>query len=325
MAPSVRPNVLRMKAYSPGKPVSETKRELGLGSVIQLASNENPLGPSPKAVEAVRRAAADLNQYPDAAAYDLRQALSEFHRVSPENILLGNGSDEIISHIGLALLGSPDDEVLFARPSFPRYEAIANLADCRAIGLPLDSELRYDLPAMARACTPRTKLLFIANPNNPTGTYVTRASLDSLLAEIPDQALVVIDEAYHEFAADAPDYPSARDDVLAGRSVVGLRTFSKAYGLAGIRLGYGFGPTWLVDAVDRIRGPFNVNLLAQAAGVAALGDQEHVRRTLDNNRRGLARMTQALEAEGFAVVPSVANFVFFDVRREAQPVFEALL
>ncbi|MCX7800722.1 MAG: histidinol-phosphate transaminase [Fimbriimonadales bacterium] len=321
----IRPNVRRMVPYSPGKPVAEVQRELGLDSVVKLASNENPLGPSPKAVEAVRRAAACLHVYPDGSAYELRQALSRKFGVPPSQILLGNGSDELIHLLGLVFLGAADDEMVVGDPSFVRYDAAAHLADCRLVKVPLDGDLVHDLKAMARAITPGTKMVFVANPNNPTGTIVRKPEVDAFLRDLPDGVVLVLDEAYYEFAADVPDFPSSLEYVRAGKPVVGLRTFSKAYGLAGIRIGYGFAPEEVVDAVDRAREPFDVNSLAQAAAVAALEDDEHVARTVANNRAGAERIAEALREAGARVYPTWANFVYADLGRPAQPVFDALL
>jgi histidinol-phosphate aminotransferase len=321
----IRPNVLQMEPYSPGKPISEVKRELGLDRVVKLASNENPLGPSPKAVAALQLAAQEANSYPDGAAHDFRETVSAKFGVPYSQIIVGNGSDELIHLLGLVFLDGPDDEVIVGHPSFVRYDAAAFLAGSKLVRVPLDGEYRHDLAAMLSAVTPRTKLLFIANPNNPTGTLVTKDSLEVLLENLPDHVTVILDEAYYEFAKDEPGYPSSTDYILAGRNVVGLRTLSKAYGLAGIRLGYGFAPPSIADAINRAREPFNVNALAQVAGVAALGDDEHVRRTIENNRIGMKRIAQVLVGLGAHVVPSHANFVFADIGQPARPVFQALL
>jgi histidinol-phosphate aminotransferase len=319
----IRPNVLQMRPYAPGKPIDEVKRELGLERVIKLASNENPLGPSPLAVEALRRAAEHVHLYPDGAQYELRQAVALRFGVAPESVFGGNGSDELIGLLGHIMLGSPEDEVVAAEPSFVRYYAAAHLAPCRLVSVPLDNEFRHDLPAMARACTERTKLIFVANPNNPTGTIVRRAEFEEFLDQVPPQALVVLDEAYFEFAATEADYPRSTD--YLDRGVVGLRTMSKSYGLAGLRIGFGFAAPEVVDALDRVRGPFNVNSLAQVAAVAALSDEEHLQSTLRNNREGVAVIDQALKEGGARTCPTFANFVFADLGVPSMPVFEALL
>lgn len=322
---AIRPNVLQMEPYSPGKPISEVQRELGLDSVIKLASNENPLGPSPKAVEAVREAAATMHIYPDASGYAVRQAIANRFDCSENSILLGNGSDELIHLLGLLFLGEPGDEMMMGDPSFVRYEAAAQLAPATLVKVPLDSAYRHDLTAMAARATERTKLIFIANPNNPTGTIVRRREFDQFLADLPTHTTVVLDEAYFEFAEDVEDYPVSLDYVHTGRPVIGLRTFSKTYGLAGIRIGYGFASPEIVDAFHRAREPFNVNSLAQVAAIAALIDRDHIAATVANNHHGMARMNEALTALGATPCESFANFVFADLHRPAQPVFRALL
>lgn len=322
---TIRPNVLKMQPYSPGKPIADVQRELGLTDVVKLASNENPLGPSPKAVKAVSDAANQMHIYPDGAAVSLKAALSSHFNVPAGNLLVGNGSDEIIHLIGLVFLGSSNDEVIVGSPSFIRYDAAAELAPSRLIRVPLTPDYRHDLPAMAQAVTANTKLVFIANPNNPTGTIVTKSELDAFLDSVPPHVVTVLDEAYFEFAAGIEGYPNSLDYVMAGRNVIGLRTFSKTYGLAGIRLGYGFAPSWVVDAVDRAREPFNTNSLAQAAATAALQDEEHISATVANNAAGLRRISAALAKAGFSPCESYANFVFAECHRPAKPIFEALL
>ncbi|RYG66452.1 aminotransferase class I/II-fold pyridoxal phosphate-dependent enzyme, partial [bacterium] len=267
----IRENVLQMQPYVPGKPADEVRRELGLDRVVKLASNENPYGPSPLAIEAVAAAARGMHVYPDGAAYALRHALSEHHGVPMERIVVGNGSDELIHLMGLVLLDGPDDELMMADPSFSRYDASAHLANSRLVKVPLDAEYRHDLPAMAAAVTERTRMIFVANPNNPTGTIVRRPEVEAFLDAVPERVVVVLDEAYYEFAEPFEGYPSSLD-YLDRPNVVGLRTFSKTYGLAGIRVGYGFFPAALADAMHRAREPFDVNALAQAAAIAALSE-----------------------------------------------------
>jgi len=314
-----------MVPYSPGKPISEVKRELGLADVVKLASNENPLGPSPLALQAVREAAVDMHLYPDGAAFELRQALASHFEIAASQIIFGNGSDELIRMLGWVLLDGPDDEVLCGDPSFICYDEAAHIVPCRLVKVPLDSNYVHDLTAMARALTDRTRLVFIANPNNPTGTIVKKKDVDAFLADVPETALTVLDEAYFEFARDVPGYPDGREYVLAGRNVAVLRTFSKAYGLAGIRCGYGFVPPEVADAVERARQPFNLNSLAQVAGLAALGDSDHVRRTIENNRDGANVISEALRKSGAQVCETYANFVFADLGRPSQPLVHALL
>jgi len=314
-----------MEPYSPGKPISEVRRELGLDRIIKLASNENPLGPSPMAVEAVKKAAETMHAYPDASAFDIKAALASHYGIDQSQIFLGNGSDELIHMLGAIFLGSAEDEVVVGDPSFVRYDAAAHLAPAKLVKVPLDAEYRHDLKAMAAAVTPRTKLVFIANPNNPTGTIVGRHDLVAFLRALPNETVTVLDEAYFEFAAGADGYPDSVDLIREGFNVIGLRTFSKTYGLAGIRLGYGFASAEIVDAFNRAREPFNVNSLAQAAAIAALRDRDHIEATVENNRKGLDQISAALTEVGAKVCESYANFVFADLGRPAGPVFQALL
>lgn len=314
-----------MSPYIPGKPIDEVKRELGLDRVVKLASNENPFGPSPLAIEAVQRAANELHIYPDGAAYHLRAAISAKFGMPESQILLGNGSDELIHMIGQVLLDGPDDEVIVGFPSFVRYDASAFITGAKLVRVPLDADYRHDLEAMAAAITPRTKLIFIANPNNPTGTIVRQSELEAFLGKVPAGVAVVLDEAYFEFASGEPGYPVSVDLVKAGYPVIGLRTFSKTYGLAGIRVGYGFASAEFCDGFERAREPFNVNSLAQVAAVAALGDDEHLRKTVEHNRAGLVRMADALRRVGASPCESFANFVFVDMHRPAGPLFQEFL
>ncbi len=314
-----------MEPYAPGKPASEVTRELGVQHVIKLASNENPLGPSPKAVAAVHEMASRMNIYPDASGYELKQAIARRFGMPEETVLMGNGSDELIHMIGLLFLDFPEDELMVGDPSFVRYDAAAKLAPAKLVKVPLDRAFRHDLSAMAARVTEHTKLVFIANPNNPTGTIVRADDLNRFLDDLPPAVTVVLDEAYFEFASGAEGYSDSTDLLHAGRNVIGLRTFSKAYGLAGIRVGFGFASPEVVDAFNRAREPFNVNSLAQAAAIAALGDDEHISQTLENNRRGMSRIERALHAVGATPCESFGNFVFADLHRPAGPIFQALM
>ena len=321
----IRPNVLDMTPYSPGKPIDEVKRELGLERVIKLASNENPLGPSPLAVAAIKAAADQIHLYPDGASFSLRDALSKHYDLPLKQIIVGNGSDELIHLLGQLFLGWPDDEVIVGYPSFVRYAAAAGLADCRLVRIPLTSDMRLDLQAMADAVNSHTKLVFIANPNNPTGTIVNEQEVRRFLNAIPDHVVVVLDEAYFEFAEGAAGYPNSLDFVRSHPNVVGMRTFSKTYGLAGIRVGYAFVSDEISDAIDRAREPFNVNFMGQVAAIAALKDGDHLRQTVELNRRGLLRMEEAFAELGAKPFKSYANFIMADLGRPARPVFQALL
>jgi len=313
-----------MPLYRPGKPVEEVERELGISGIIKLASNENSLGPSPKAVDAVHKLAEKMHHYPDANCFVLREAVSNALKVSPESLVFGNGSDDIIHLLGVTFL-QPCDEVIQGDPSFVRYEAAAilNNAVCRLV--PLTNAWVHDLEAMADDVNRRTRLVFIANPNNPTGTIVSRNALKRFLDRMPERVITVIDEAYFEYAAGDPDFPSALDYVREGRNVVALRTFSKTYGLAGHRIGYGVMRPDIAQWLNRTREPFNVNYMAQTAAAAAMGDLEHVARTIAMNEAGKISFYAAFEEMGLAFVPTHANFVWVDVKRDSKVVFEALL
>ena len=321
---SVRPNVLKMAAYSPGKPIEEVRRELGLTDVVKLASNENPLGPSPLAVQAVIAAASGMHSYPDASGYAVRQALAVHYGIGAEHIVLGNGSDEILNVLGQVFLDGPDHRAVMGWPSFLRYPATAQLADSQCVKVPLDAAWRHDVGAMIAALTPSTRLVFVANPNNPTGTLVPSSEIERLIAALPGGAVLVLDEAYYEFARDVPGYPDSLEWVREGRPVVVTRTFSKSYGLAGIRVGYAFAPLEVVDAFNRVREPFDVNSLAQAAAIAALQDTDHLAKTLSVNKAGLAWIESRMKELGFATVESFANFVCIEVG-DAKAVADALL
>jgi histidinol-phosphate aminotransferase len=323
-APEVAEHITRLVPYRPGKPIEEVKRELGLTHVVKLASNENALGPSPRALEAIQTFAAKMHLYPDAASFDLRCAVAERLRVSPENIVFGNGSDDIIHLLGVTFL-RPGEEVIQGDPSFVRYEAAATLNNAPCHLVPLTADWTHDLDAMADKVNANTRLLFIANPNNPTGTIVTRAALERFLDRIPPRVIVVLDEAYFEYAEAVPDYPQGVDYVREGRNVVVLRTFSKAYGLAGLRIGFGVMRPEMAEWINRTREPFNVNYMAQAAAQAALEDTDHVARTVAMNHEGKQAFYAAFSEMQLPFTPTYGNFVWVDVRRDCREVFQALL
>ena len=322
MAIRISPTIAGITPYSPGKPIEELERELGITGSIKLASNENPRGPSPRAVAVLHAAAQTLHRYPDGGGHYLRHALAERWKVTPEQVILGNGSDEIITLVTKAFLEAGDEAVM-GDPSFIVYKIDVTAVHAKPILIPL-KEHRHDLSAMAKAVTPKTRLVFICNPNNPTGTYVTAAEVSTFLQSIPDDVIVVFDEAYYEYVT-APDYPDTLALLAAGRNIVVLRTFSKIYGLAGLRIGYGLTTGEIVQHLNRIRPPFNTNSLAQKAALAALEDEEHVQESRRLNIEGRQYLTERLQALGFTVIPTQANFLYFDAHQDGRTLFEALL
>jgi histidinol-phosphate aminotransferase len=322
MSLKVHSDIESLSPYVPGKPIEELQRELGLSKIVKLASNENPLGPSPKALAVLGEASATLHRYPDGGAFKLRTALADRWKVALEQVILGNGSDEILGMLARAFL-SPGDEAVMADNTFVIYHMEVTAAHGKAVAVPL-KDGRHDLEAMARAITPRTKLLFVCNPNNPTGTMVGAAEVDALMAAVPDHVIAVFDEAYVEYARD-PQFPDSLGYVKRKRHAIVLRTFSKIYGLAGLRIGYGITTPEIANYLNRVRPPFNANSLAQRAALAALGDEEHVAKSRALNQSEMAVVRDGLAAFGFQPLPSEANFLYFDAKRDGRAIFEALL
>jgi histidinol-phosphate aminotransferase len=303
--------------------VEEVQRELGLARVVKLASNEGSFGPFPAALEALARTAPELNRYPDGGAYRLRAALAERHGVRFEEVALGAGADGVIDCVAQATL-DPGDEVVCGWPSFPSYVIYARKLGAVARTVPL-RDGRYDLEGLLGAIGPRTKLVCISHPNNPTGTMNTRAELDAYFERVPERVLTVLDQAYFEYVEDAA-YPDGIEDYAKrGHRVVVLRTFSKIYGLAGLRIGYGIAAAPLVTAIVKVRRPFDLNAQAQAAALASIGDEAELERRRRLNAQGRATLEQALATHGFQPLwPAVANFVYADVG-DARSLFQALL
>lgn len=307
------PHIQNLKAYVPGKPIAETEREYGVTNIAKLASNENCLGASPAAIAAATKALTSVELYPDAGAFYLKQSINEhFSRsgLGPENIVVGNGTNEILTLVVRALVG-PGESVLMGWPSFIVYRLAAMGLHRGVHAIPLLADDTYDLEAMAQAArNPENniKVIFIANPNNPTGTYVGDKALAKFLQDIPEDIAVVLDEAYAEYV-DCADYPDSINIALSRPRTIATRTFSKAYGLASLRVGFAIGDVELVSALDRLRDPFNVNTSAQEAAIAALGDQAHVERAKAHNQAGRATLTSSLQELGFTVTPSQCNFV----------------
>ncbi len=308
--------------YVPGKPMEEVERELGLRDTIKLASNENPLGPSPRAVEAVRRTAEKLNRYPDGGGFYLRERLAAEHGVHRDQIALGNGSTEIVELLARTFLG-PDGWAVISDQAFIMYRIAVMAVNGRARMVPLRA-MKHDLPAMAEAATPDVRLIYIANPNNPTGTCVRGEELEALMRAVRDDIIVVLDEAYADYV-DGPDHPAGLRYVMAGRHVAVLRTFSKIHGLAGLRIGYAVTSAEIAGSLEKVRSPFNTSALAQAAATAALDDLEHVRLSTQTNRTERDFVQQEMRRRGWAFTPTAANFFLLDLQRKALPVYEDLL
>ncbi len=306
----VKPAVLRQPTYEPGKPIEDVARELGLdpAGIIKMASNENPLGPSPRALAAARRALEQGQLYPDGGCVALRRKLSERFSLGADQFIVGNGSNEIIELLGHAFL-NPGDEAIMGTPAFAVYKLATLLFGAKPVEVPL-TNFRHDLPAMARAITPRTKLVFVASLNNPTGTANTEAEILAFARGLPDHVVGVFDEAYAEYLEKQPDL---RPLIAEGRAVICLRTFSKIYGLAALRIGYGYADAGLIGLLNRLRQPFNVNAIAQAAAIAALDDREFTERCAKENLAGLAQLGEGFRRLGLEQVPSVANFILVKV------------
>ena len=317
----VRKNILNVVPYIAGKPIEETKRQLGLKKVTKLASNENPIGASSLAQEAIKKAICGINRYPDSSGFYLKRKLAKFLSIEPSCIVLGNGSDELIDII-IKTFVEDDENIITADVTFVEYEIISKVNGRKIITVPL-KYFKYDLEGIKKKIDKKTKLIFIANPNNPTGTYVTRYELEDFMMGLPADVILVLDEAYDTFI-DVDDFSNSLS-YIANRNVIVLKTFSKAYGLAGLRVGYAVGRPELTAYMERVRQPFNVNLLAQAAATAALDDNKFLRKTRDVVLEGKKYFYAALQEMGIAYVPSVANFILVEVGKDGLSVFKEML
>ncbi len=316
-------HILEITPYQPGKPVEELQRELGITDCIKLASNENPLGSSPKAIEAMKEAILHAELYPDGGCYYLKDAISKKHGFPPSHIFVGNGSDEVIELLMRALL-TPADDIVISQYSFIVYKLAALGIGCTINAVPPKADYTHDLEAMTDAITDKTKMIFVDNPTNPLGTMVTQAEFDAFMQRVPERVMVISDEAYDEYV-ESGEFPDSLHYLREGRRIGIFKTFSKIYGLAGLRVGYGLMPEEIVDAENRIRPPFNVNAIAQAAALAALSDTEHVQKSREMNSQGKAYLYKAFEELGVSYIPTQGNFVTIDVKRDAAPIYQALL
>ena len=321
--PLVPSYIKKLKSYKPGKPIEEVQRELGLKNIIKLASNENPLGPSPKALEAIKSSMINSHRYPDASGYELRKKLSEMYHVKMDNVVLGSGSEGIMSTIMRTFL-LRDDELISAENSFIGFRVLANASGNKIHWVPM-TQHRYDLESMANKITDYTKIVYIANPDNPMGTYITKKEFDDFYSYVPERVLIILDEAYFEFAKEVEDYP----DSMTYRydNVITLRSFSKAYGLGGIRIGYGFAHDELINNLLKVKVPFEPSSLAQAAGFAALDDSDFLSKTIELNEKGMKYIKKELELLEVKYIPSATNFITTSWESENRATFltESLL
>ena len=303
--PLVPSYIKKLKSYKPGKPIEEVQRDLGLDDIIKLASNENPLGPSPKALSAIQNSMIESHRYPDASGYELRKKLSNKFKVNINNVVLGSGSEGIMSTIMRTFLLN-DDELVSAQNSFIGFKVLANASGNKIHWVPMKNH-RYDLESMADKITDYTKIVYIANPDNPMGTYITRKEFDAFYSHVPDRVLIILDEAYFEYAEKKEDYP----DSMTYRydNVITLRSFSKAYGLGGVRIGYGFAHDELISNLLKVKAPFEPSALAQIAGHAALEDRDFLSKTVETNKRGMNYLMEELKTIGIECIPSIANFI----------------
>lgn len=321
MTQLIRKNVLDITPYQAGKPIEETKRQLGLREVIKLASNENPLGSSPKAIAAIKKNLSLLNRYPDSQGFYLKRKIAKYHNILPANIILGNGSDELIDII-IKTFVEDDENIITADNTFLEYKIISQVNNRKIITVAL-RYFKYDLGSTRKKIDKKTKLIFIANPNNPTGTYVTRHEVESFINGLPENVILVLDEAYDKFI-DVNDFPSSLN-YFRNKNVIVLKTFSKAYGLAGLRIGYAIARQELIFYMESVRQPFNVNTLAQAGAMAALEDKKFLRRTRKVVLEGKNYLYDNFNKLGIAYVPSVANFILFDAGKDSVVVFKEML
>ncbi len=315
--------VRNLQVYQAGKPIEELTRERGLTRISKLASNENPLGPSPFAIQKMTNALWEVHRYPDMNAYALKSALAKLYKLKKENIILGNGSEGIMSYIARAFV-QPGHEILTSENTFIGFYIIARSVGAHLKTVPLKN-YRFDAEALAKNITPKTKIIYICNPNNPTGTYITKKEFDTLMSHVPSHVLVILDEAYFEFARETEDYPNSMD--YRYDNVITLRTFSKAYGLSGIRIGYGFGHEDLIANLHKVKMPFEPGLIAQMGALGAIYDKPHLKRTVVNNKRRYTELFDFLTKHQFNPIPSVANFIAFKTGSEeaSRYLFDKLL
>lgn len=319
----VRPSLHELKPYIPGKPIADVQRELGLEEVIKLASNENPLGPPKKSQLAIEAALSELNRYPDGGQIVLKSELAAFHNVSKDMLLIGNGSDEVISLFCTTFI-EPGDEIVVPSPSFSEYKFASSLMAGRTVEVQLGEGFEFDLNDFKNAITDRTRIVFLCSPNNPTGTYIRDEDMENFLKQIPKNILVVIDEAYNEYV-EADDYAQGLQFLKKGYNVAVMRTFSKLYALASLRIGYAITQPEIIGYVNRVREPFNVNHLAQVAASAALKDEEHIMLSRKINSEGKQQLYAGFEKLRLPYIPTETNFMLVDTGVDSKELFQSLL
>lgn len=322
MALRVRKDLLEIPPYDPGKPIEEVQREYGLTDIIKLASNENPLGPSPRVIKAIQNNAARVGEFPDEPT-SLKAEIASRLNLDENQVILGNGSDEIISRFIIPSFSKEGDEILMGKPPFARYYLGSRALGRKAIQIPLKNYV-HDLEAMANAITEKTKIIFIGNPHNPTGTMVTQAEVDAFMRKVPEDIIVAFDEAYYEYVT-ADDFPDSLDFVKQGRNVIVLRTFSKAYAIAGLRIGYGLTKTEFVEQMEEYSLPWHINTMAQIAASVALQDEAHLKKSIQNNEEGKRYLYEQFESLEISYVPTSANFILVDLKTDGRDVYEKLL
>ncbi|MGF7185258.1 histidinol-phosphate aminotransferase [Desulfitispora alkaliphila] len=318
-----RKNLMELTPYQPGKPIEEVERELGISNVIKMASNENPYGPSQRAQEAMQKAIQQANMYPDGNCYYLKQLLCEKLNVEMDQLALGNGSNELIKLISKAYL-SQGDEIVMADPSFSEYKTAAIISGAKAVEVPLTEEYKHDLDKMAAAIGPKTKLVYICNPNNPTGTLITASELSNFLEKLPEHVILIMDEAYFEYVS-SEENPDSVAEVKKGKNIIVLRTFSKMYSLAALRVGYAIARPDIIDFINRVREPFNVNNIAQAAATASLQSEEHVEKSVKLNEAGKEYLMAELQKIGLNPISTETNFIFVDTGVDSKELFQRML
>ncbi len=313
-----------LKEYVPGKPVEEVMKTYGLTDIVKLASNENPLGPSPLAIKSIQEQAKYVNLYPDGAATVLKAALSKKYDINADQILIGSGGEQIIKLVAQTFVNK-GDEVIFADPSFGMYEIMSTHIGAKCISVPLTKEMKHDFDAFVKAVNKNTKVVYVCNPNNPTGNIMTKDELDKFISAIPNEVVVLLDEAYYEYAAFDERYPNGLEILKNRPNTVVLRTFSKVSGLAGLRIAYCFSSPKIISEMTKIKGVFNANKLAQHAATASLGDHEHLEETLSLNQQSKEMMIDYFDAKGMNCVPSHTNFIFVNIKHDSKVINELLL